>query len=105
MPKPAAAKKVSDQDLTFARMATAATLFTAVLHMGPGTRERVEADSFVGAVDAGKALELANPANIRRTVIYAVGPRGESIPIDTDIARLAGYPEEAIERMNRRAKA
>jgi hypothetical protein len=91
------AKGPHEQDVWAAEKARNATRFTAVLHAGAFQRYRREAETFEAAVEEAFDLEHSIETN-RRALIYAVAGT-YTIPIDENVARLAGYPEEAIRRL------
>lgn len=98
MTRAAKPKPPHEQDVEAAAIAAKATAFTAFLFCGQGQRYRREAGSFVEAVDAAKELERIHETT-RRALVYALGPVGRAIEVDEAVARLAGFPEEAIARL------
>jgi hypothetical protein len=93
---PKAAKAPHEQDVSLADKARTATRFSAFLFAGQGRRYRREATTFAGAVEEAFALEV-EVETTRRALVYAIVGT-YTVPIDEGIARLAGFPEEAIAR-------
>jgi len=96
------AKPAHEQDIMHAAIAAKATEFVAFLFGGRGVRLRQEASSYAEAVDLGLRMKAQHPeVGPRRPLVYAIGPNRTSIEVDSTIARLAGFPEDAIERLAR----
>jgi hypothetical protein len=84
-----AKEKIHPEDRMLADLIASAESFTAHIRLAPHDKTTVRVKTYAEALAAAEKLNATSKFG-RRAMVYAVTPKGWTVPVDAKLAELAG---------------